>query len=396
MSFYSVAPFIKENYPQYYSVGEYPADKCAPFCKVDGEWGIFGNFGRTPLIVGGVVFKTSEQLFQLMKFKDADAVKAVYMAGNPKMTAKKWEKLCRREDWGTMIVDAMKYCLVTKYAQSAGFRAELERSKGLFIVEDQTTFSKTNPDTWGAKLRDDKYVGSNLLGRLLMELRDNGTLEYTLPEDAFDFLEVLSKMDACKITLSVMEGYFPKVFIKDLKKYFDVSKPDKEYPFHIVCYLSLPEGNNSRDEIKWGMKGVDPIAHRHMFSAVLFHASLYAQVVGKLYGLMAMEDFHKLSEWPMMCNGMAGQLCPPAVVKRSGLWPADEERDMFKEIFCQVQGFMKQQFLDFLNVYEIELDLDLIFEETERLSDEFMSWTKAFDQYKEYYYIPISYYTGEE
>ena len=141
MSFYSIAPFIKENYPQYYSVGEYPADKCAPFCKVDGEWGIFGNFGRTPLIVGGVVFKTSEQLFQLMKFRGAeeDAIKAVYAAGNPKMTTKKWEKQCRREDWGTMIVDAMKFCLVTKYAQSAEFRAELEAvgfsfSTGKFTV----------------------------------------------------------------------------------------------------------------------------------------------------------------------------------------------------------------------------------------------------------------------
>ena len=205
MSFYSVAPFIKENYPQYYSVEEYPADKCAPFCKVDGQWGIFGNFGRTPLIVDGIVFKTSEQLFQLMKFKDADAVKDVYAAGNPKMTAKKREKICRREDWGTMIVDAMKFCLVTKYAQSEEFRAELEKSKGLFIVEDQTTFKKINPDTWGAKLHDGKYVGPNLLGRLLMELRDNGTLEYTLPEDAFGFLEVVREMDICKISKSEME-----------------------------------------------------------------------------------------------------------------------------------------------------------------------------------------------
>ncbi len=194
MSFYSVAPFIKENYPQYYSVEEYPADKCAPFCKVDGQWGVFGNFGRTPLKVEGCVFKTSEQLFQLMKFKDADAVKDVYAAGNPKMTAKKWEKICRREDWGTMIVDAMKFCLVTKYTQSEEFRAELEKSKGLFIVEDQTTFRKANPDTWGAKLQGDKYIGPNLLGRLLMELRDNGTLEYSLPKDAFEFIEVLKNM----------------------------------------------------------------------------------------------------------------------------------------------------------------------------------------------------------
>ena len=191
MSFYSIAPFIKEYYPQYYSIEEYPADKCAPFCKVDGPWGILGNFGRTPLTVQGVVFQTSEQLFQLMKFKDTEAVKAVYAAGNPKMTTKKWEKEFRREDWGTMIVDAMKFCLETKYAQSSEFRAELEKSKGLFIVEDQTTFRKSNPDTWGVKLRGNKYVGPNLMGRLLMELRDNGTLQYTLPEDAFEFINIL-------------------------------------------------------------------------------------------------------------------------------------------------------------------------------------------------------------
>ena len=38
-----------------------------------------------------------------------------------------------------------------------------------------------------------KYVGPNLLGRLLMELRDNGKLEYNLPDDALDFIEILKK-----------------------------------------------------------------------------------------------------------------------------------------------------------------------------------------------------------
>ena len=29
-----------------------------------------------------------------------------------------------------------------------------------------------------------EYIGSNLMGRLLMELRDNGKLDYVLPSDA--------------------------------------------------------------------------------------------------------------------------------------------------------------------------------------------------------------------
>ena len=42
------------------------------------------------------------------------------------------------------------------------------------------------PDTWGAKLSGDgkEYIGPNLMGRLLMELRDNGKLDYVLPSDA--------------------------------------------------------------------------------------------------------------------------------------------------------------------------------------------------------------------
>ena len=191
MNFYSIAPFIQEYYPQYYSIETYPVSECIAIRKVKDPWGIFGNFSPTPIIIDNVMFKTSELLFQLMKFKDKEPVMAVYNANNPKMTTKHWEKTHRREDWGKMIVDAMKYCLTQKYEQSEDFRQELERSKGKYIVEDQTSFPKKTPDTWGVKQQGDDFVGPNLLGRLLMELRDNGKLDYTLPSDAFMFLEHL-------------------------------------------------------------------------------------------------------------------------------------------------------------------------------------------------------------
>lgn len=191
MSFYSISDFIKDNYPEYWGYQSYPANQCAPICKVKDEWGIFSNFGHTPIVVDGVTFDTSERLFQLMKFKDEEPVRAVYNATNPKMTAKHWEKTHRRDDWGKMIVDAMKFCLTKKNEQSETFRHELERSKGKFIVEDQTSFPKKNPDAWGVKLQGDKFVGPNLLGSLLMELRDNGTLAYQLPTDALTFIGIL-------------------------------------------------------------------------------------------------------------------------------------------------------------------------------------------------------------
>lgn len=192
MSFYSIAPFIKEFYPQYYSIETYPVSECAIIHKVNMEWGIFSNFGRTPIVINGVTFKTSEQLFQLMKFKDEEPLKEIYFQKkNPKMTAKKWEKTHRRQDWGSMLVDAIKFCIQQKYEQSKDFRNKLEESRGLYIVEDQSSFNKPNPDTWGVKRKEDSFVGPNLLGRLLMELRENGKLEYHLPEDALDFIQTI-------------------------------------------------------------------------------------------------------------------------------------------------------------------------------------------------------------
>ena len=191
MSFYSIAPFIQAFYPEYYSIETYPASECVTIRKVAEPWGIFGNFARTPIVIDEVMFKTSEQLFQLMKFKDKEPVLAVYNANNPKMTTKHWEKTHRRSDWGQMVVDAMKFCLTKKFEQSEDFKAELERSRGKFIVEDQTSFPKKTPDTWGVKQQGNNFVGPNLLGRLLMELRDNGKLDYTLPADAMSFMEYL-------------------------------------------------------------------------------------------------------------------------------------------------------------------------------------------------------------
>ena len=60
-------------------------------------------------------------------------------------------------------------------------------------MEDQTTFQKNNPDTYGVKPSGDgkEFVGPNLMGRLLMELREKGRLDYSLPDDVTDFSDLI-------------------------------------------------------------------------------------------------------------------------------------------------------------------------------------------------------------
>ena len=199
MNKHSVYPFIKRFYPEYDGIQSYPASECAVFCKTNEEWGILSNMASTPINIEGVEFKSAEHIFQMMKFNEAEYVKKVWKgitannkkSQNIKMTAKSYEPEHRRADWGCMIVDALKFAMQKKYEQCESFRKELERTKGFYIVEKQAN-PKKPADTWSAKQEGDMWVGSNLTGRLLMELRENGRLKYkNLPDDAVRFIDII-------------------------------------------------------------------------------------------------------------------------------------------------------------------------------------------------------------
>lgn len=194
---HSLASYIQTYYPLYWGTQEYDVKECVLIHKVTEEWGIFCNFAPTPIQVNGVMFKNCEQLYQVLKFQDAACIREVYHAPNPKFPAKKLETLNRRSDWGEIFIDVMKFCLQMKYEQSPVFRNKLSESKGKYIVELQTD-KKNSANAWGVKriksmveedaATSEKLVGPNLLGRLLMELRENGRLEYTLPDNLLSSL----------------------------------------------------------------------------------------------------------------------------------------------------------------------------------------------------------------
>ena len=188
--------WIKEFHPQYLGIKHYPYNQCALVKTAADEWGILGNFGRASVVVNGVEFSNTEKLFQCMKFAHLPIIQEIYAQNNMgiKMKAKKKEyEQYVREDWPRIFLDVLKFVLVTKYEQSEAFRVELERSKGFYIVEDETgrPGCKKSADAYGTIRVGDEMVGPNLLGQFLMELRDTGKLDYTLPADALDFIEYL-------------------------------------------------------------------------------------------------------------------------------------------------------------------------------------------------------------
>lgn len=171
------------HYPQYDIIERYLAEQTIGFTSTAAEWGIFSNFAKTTMVVNGVEFACVEQLFHYIRLND-EQERAAYLKLTPnmglKMKAKAFKKRgVERSDWREIAVDVMRFCLNHKYQISAEFREALANSGDRFIVEDESN-RKRRPDSWGAVLdtATGEYYGKNIMGRLLMELREKGELEY--------------------------------------------------------------------------------------------------------------------------------------------------------------------------------------------------------------------------
>ncbi len=176
------------HYLQYDTIERYPVEQTIGFTSTAAEWGIFSNFAKTPMVVNGIEFACVEQLFHYIRLNN-EAERAQYLKVSPgmalKMKAKAFKKRgVERADWREIAVDVMRFCLNHKYQASAEFRKTLADSGGRFIVEDESN-RKKRPDSWGAVLDTvtNEYFGKNIMGRLLMELREKKGLEY----DKFEF-----------------------------------------------------------------------------------------------------------------------------------------------------------------------------------------------------------------
>ena len=192
-----LAEFIKKYYPEYWGDHVYPIAQSVFFHTKEDEHWMLSNMADCPLEIEGIPFKNSEHLYQTLKFATPESIMAVYQANNPKMTAKHWQTIDghRRADWGQIVLDVMKFCLKQKYEQCLEFREELKNTKGYHIVElqdSQKDKDSSRANAWGVKSKGQNYKGPNLMGRLLMELRD-GKMEYKLPENWNKMLVIIGE-----------------------------------------------------------------------------------------------------------------------------------------------------------------------------------------------------------
>lgn len=128
-----------------------------------------------PLQINGINIPTSEALYQACRFPHLPSVQREIVGQYSPMIAKKKVqefKSQTRSDWDDIRFKIMRWCLRVKLAQNyETFGMLLQSTKEAQIVEQsyKDAYWGANPDP----INKNHLIGQNVLGRLLMELREH-------------------------------------------------------------------------------------------------------------------------------------------------------------------------------------------------------------------------------
>ena len=154
-------------------VRTYDPSASVVFLKTNKRFGGLSNMAPGfPLWVNSVRIRTSEALYQACRFPHLPNVQRRIIDEHSPMTAKMRSKPFRKDsrpDWDAVRVRIMRWCLRVKLAQNWREFSRLLLATGDLPIVEQSR----KDDFWGAKVAEDgTLVGMNVLGRLLMELRE--------------------------------------------------------------------------------------------------------------------------------------------------------------------------------------------------------------------------------
>lgn len=147
-------------------------------------YGCFSNFSLHSIIVNDKMYKTTEHFYQSKKTKDPVLQEQIRKCKTPKECKTLAYSLPLREDWESIKFKVMKYAVMCKVMQNPDVRFSLMQTGDEEIVENSP-----HDNVWGIG-KDGK--GSNLLGKILMEIREeiknmdvNDEIKNTQIDDSF-------------------------------------------------------------------------------------------------------------------------------------------------------------------------------------------------------------------
>ncbi len=136
------------------------------FYRVNDEFGEFSNFAPYPIKIDSETWPTTEHYFQAQKFSEPsyrDEIRATPSPGKAAALGRDRSKPLR-SDWETVKDDVMRVAIRAKFTQ------HLALAKLLISTGDSWLIEHTRNDNYWADGGDGS--GKNMLGRILMEIRE--------------------------------------------------------------------------------------------------------------------------------------------------------------------------------------------------------------------------------
>lgn len=145
------------------------------FSKVKEDFGWMGNMAPYIIKYEGKEWRTSEALFQSMRFEDESIKEVIRLEKSPmaaKMKAKKFRDQMVVVPMSEKDVENMRKCVRLKLEQHSDLKAALIATGNETIYENIGKRNGERHKFWGAKkLSDNEGDGFNMMGKILMDLR---------------------------------------------------------------------------------------------------------------------------------------------------------------------------------------------------------------------------------
>lgn len=146
--------------------------------KVRGDYGWMSVFSPYPLTYKGILYKTCDELFQVLRFSGYPLIQGEFRYQKFPMAtlevAQKYHALLNRHDkWNESLEDLglIKICLKLKLEQHPELQNKLIETGSSAIIVDGNTHYGNTAQYWGKVFNNGEWIGENKLGKLWMELR---------------------------------------------------------------------------------------------------------------------------------------------------------------------------------------------------------------------------------
>lgn len=167
------------------SVRRYKKGECITFKSTKGNYGALSNMAPNfPINIDGMNILTAEALYQALRFPDYPEIQKKIISFTSPISSKQYGRSViqfTRPDWIECRFQIMRFCIALKLYQNFDKFSELLLKTNNLPLVEYTEKDKV----WGAILEGEYYIGTNALGRLLMELRQKiqtDDFEFDIPE----------------------------------------------------------------------------------------------------------------------------------------------------------------------------------------------------------------------